>query len=498
VLDHGYDYRAICILTRKRKHGILISDYLLQRNMPLVSSETLLLKRNKKVNFLLALLQHCVHPLDLENNYHILYYLEEDIKRRHDFIHTNLSKLPELLKKDYNFDFEVLRQAAVYDGLEYAVKEFQLAEDSDAYITFLLDEVLRVEMQEDSGISTFLNYWEKKKDKLSIVAPDNLNAIRIMTVHKSKGLEFPVVIFPFANSYIYEEINPKLWLPFQGDISSNFKEFLVSKKQEVQHYGPKAEAIYQKEQHKLELDAFNLLYVALTRAIDGLYVLTEKDLSKNGEHKPQYYSGLFIHYLKEIGAWSDENATYTFGLAASGKTMEKSWNSELGIPYIYSYKNRPEFSILAKAGILWAGDRQEAISRGTLIHQLMEAVATSEDAEKALESIQNVLLFKEEKEYYSAMVCAITNHPRLKAFFKAGLVIKNECEILTENGLILRPDRLVFNGNNVAVLDYKTGKKHPRYQEQLYAYGDALENMGYQVEHKVIVYIDKEVTPEFI
>jgi ATP-dependent exoDNAse (exonuclease V) beta subunit len=470
----------------------------MQRNIPLVSSETLLLKRNRKVAFLLALLQHCVHPLDLENTYQILYFLEKDISNRHDFINNNISLLADILRKEYGFDFEILRQSAVYDGLEYAIKQFNLAEDSDAYISFLLDEVLSVEVQEDTGITTFLNYWEKKKDKLSIVAPENLNAVRIMTVHKSKGLEFPIVIFPFANSYIYEEINPKLWLPLEGDIGTNFKELLISKKQEVQNYGPEAAALYENEQHKLELDAFNLLYVALTRAIDGLYILTEKDLSKNGEHRPQYYSGLFIHYLKEIGLWNNEKDTYTFGEQASGQALQKPGPAEQSIPYIYSYKNRPEFSIIAKAGILWASNREEAISRGTAIHQLMEAITSHQDVESALESIQNEVLFKEEKAYYSELVYAITNHPLLKKFFEEDLVIKNECDILTENGLILRPDRLVFNGNNVAVLDYKTGKKHPGYQEQLYAYADALVDMGYNVEHKVIVYIDKEVTPEFI
>ena len=497
-LERAYNYRDICILTRKRKHGILISDFLMQKEIPLVSSETLLLKRNKKVSFLLALLQHCVHPQDLENNYNILYFLEEDIKNRHSFIHEHISILSETLRENHDFDLELLKQLSVYDALEYAIKQFNLAENSDAYISFLLDEVLRVELQEDAGMTTFLNYWEKKKDKLSIVAPDNLNAVRIMTVHKSKGLEFPVVIFPFANTHIYEEINPKLWFPLKDQFNSVFTELLISKKQEVQHYSPEAANSYENEQHKLELDAFNLLYVALTRAIDCLFILTENDLTQKGEHKPQYYSGLFIHYLKELGLWTTEKSIYSFGHPGSNRALEKSSPQEKSIPYIYSYKNRPEFRILARSGILWASDRQEAISRGTVIHQLMESIITNDDVDKALDKHQNVVLFKEEKEHYRALVRAITDHPQLRVFFKKDNVVKNECDILTENGLILRPDRLVFNGNNVAILDYKTGKKHPKHQEQLYAYADALENMGYEVDSKVIVYIDKKVTPEFI
>jgi len=493
-----YNYKDICILTRKRKHGILISDFLMQNKIPLVSSETLLLKRNKKIAFLIALLHYCTHPLDLENNYEILYFLEENTKNKHNFIKQNISILPQVLRENYNFEFEFLMRVSVYDGLEYAIKQFKLAENSDAYITFLLDEVLRVELQEDTGIITFLSYWEKKKDNLSIVAPDNLNAVRIMTIHRSKGLEFPVVIFPFANTHIYEEMNPKLWLPLHDQIKSSFKEILISKKQEVLHYSTEAANIYEDEQHKLEFDAFNLLYVALTRAVDALYIFTENDLTKKGEHKPHYYSGLFIHYLIELGLWNSEKNTYSFGKPGLNKTIEKSGQPEKRIPYNYSYKNRPEFRILASSGVLWASKRQEAISRGTAIHQLMENIITHEDVEKALDQLQNSAIFKGDKLLYEELVHAIIDHPQLKVFFEKDKGVKNECDILTKNGLILRPDRLVFNGNNVAILDYKTGKRHPKYQEQLYAYADALENMGYNVDSKVIVYIDKEVTAEFI
>ncbi|MCW5514830.1 UvrD-helicase domain-containing protein [Muriicola sp. Z0-33] len=497
-LNQSYDYRDICVLTRKRKHGILISDFLMQKNIPLVSSETLLLKRNNKVSFLLALLQHCVHPLDLENNYNILYFLSQDRENTHNFIHQNISSLSKIFREDYAFEIGFLKSASVYDGLEYAIKKFKLAEGSDAYISFLLDEVLQLELREDAGLSTFLNYWEKKQDQLSIVAPESLNAVRIMTIHKAKGLEFPVVIFPFSNTHIFEEINPKLWLPFQDQINSAFKEVLISKRKEVQNYSPEAASIFENEQHKLELDAFNLLYVALTRAIDALYIFTEMDLTSDGSHKPQYYSGLFIHYLKASGLWTDDKSRYTFGSPPSKTEIDISRNPELSIPYTYSSKNRPEFRILAKSGILWATERQEAISKGTALHQLMETVISKEDVEAILEKHQNVDIYKEEKQHYRTLMHSIIDHPQLKMFFEKESSVKNECDILTENGLILRPDRLVFKGDHVTILDYKTGKKHPKHREQIYAYADALEAMGYKVDKKVIIYINKEVTPEFI
>jgi ATP-dependent exoDNAse (exonuclease V) beta subunit len=92
----------------------------------------------------------------------------------------------------------------------------------------------------------------------------------------------------------------------------------------------------------------------------------------------------------------------------------------------------------------------------------------------------------------------IVRHPKLKPFFTTENRVMNESEIITENGLILRPDRMVFNNNMVTIIDYKTGKKSQTYYDQLYTYAESLKTMGYFVENKIIVYIDKQITPEFI
>ncbi len=90
---------------------------------------------------------------------------------------------------------------------------------------------LILEQRDDTSIASFLDHWEKNKERLSIVAPENLNAVQIMTIHKAKGLEFPIVIYPFANTKIYDELEPKLWLPVED--FGEFKEVLINKKSEV-------------------------------------------------------------------------------------------------------------------------------------------------------------------------------------------------------------------------------------------------------------------------
>ena len=360
------------------------------------------------------------------------------------------------------------------------------------------DEYEILEQKEGIGSPLFLAYWEKKKDRLAIAAPEAINAVQIMTVHKAKGLEFDIVIFPFANSNIYKEIEPKLWLQVEPDSFNDFEEVLITKKQEVVNYSPIAEEAYNEEQHKLELDAFNVLYVALTRAVKALFIITKKDLTKSGEHKPNYYSGLFIHFLIEKGLWNEEVGNYTFGVL---ETNQRNYapNDSGTVPYQYSFKDRPSFKILAKSGMLWDTIREDAISKGNLIHFIMGLIETEKDVENAMDLvIRSGDLPSDELELLKNKVYAIIEHPKLAPYYKEDLEIKNERDIITENGKILRPDRIVIENGKATIIDYKTGKHNIKYKEQLYSYADALEAMGYSIENKIIIYINETIIPEFI
>jgi hypothetical protein len=471
----------------------------MQSNIPIISSETLLLNSNPKVRFLVNLLHISLQPKETERCYEILGFLSEEPENRHQYINTNINKVSELLKETYGFDLGTIGQSSVYDGLEYAIKKFGLADSSDAYITYFLDVVLEVELKEGANTQVFLAYWDKKKDSLSITAPENVDAVQIMTVHKSKGLEFPIVIFPFANTNIYEERDAKLWLPVDPKSFVGFEEILINKKQEVIGYGPLAETIYNEEQHKLELDAFNLLYVALTRAIKGLYVISKKDLTQKGEHRPNYYSGLFIHYLKEKGLWEKAKTCYRFGDLEIQKAPSDQGEHQEQITHLYTYKERPEFRILTKAGALWDTERGSALSKGNLLHSIMGLIETVEDVDVAIEAlIRNGDLPHGDGPGITKRVKAIVGHPKLSDYYTKGNLIRNEQDILTKKGNVLRPDRLVIQGNKVTIIDYKTGKSNPAYREQIYSYTDALEDMGYAIDNKILVYIDDDITLDFV
>jgi len=498
VQDKKYAYRDICILVRGNKEGSILADYLTQHQVPVISSESLLLKSSPKIRFLIHLLKLQDQPEDLDLAYEILSFLSIGMENRHSFISQHLKNSTDVLKSSYGFDFEKLKTKSVFDAFEHAIKQFDLAHYSDGYVNHIMDVVLEVEQKEGIGAPVFLAYWKKKKDRLSIAAPDAVNAVQIMTIHKAKGLEFNIVIFPFANSNIYKEIEPKLWLPVEATSYNGFEEVLISKKQEVLKYSPVAGALYNEEQHKLELDAFNVLYVALTRAVKALFIITKKDLTKTGEQKLNFYSGLFIHYLKEKGIWNETMVNYSFG-ALETYQKEQTLNNSVTVPYQYSFKDRPSFRILAKSGMLWDTNREEALSKGNLIHFIMGLIETDKDVENAMDLvIRSGDLASDEIELLKSKIQAIIEHPKLAPYYKEGIEIKNERDIITETGKILRPDRIVIQNSKATVIDYKTGRQNNSYNEQLYSYADALEAMGYSIEHKIIIYINETITPEFI
>ncbi|QBA65268.1 UvrD-helicase domain-containing protein [Muriicola soli] len=491
-------YGEICVLFRSNKQGVHLAEHLIKNQIPIISSDALLLESNQEVRFLINLLKYSSRTSDLNIQFDLLFHLSPE-KGRHQFISNHLGKLPAFFNAKYQFSLSDFNQRSVYDALEYAIERFHLVGNSHAYISSLLDEVLEVELQRDSGFSSFLSVWEKNKSKWSIPAPENMDAVQLMTIHKAKGLEFPFVIFPFADSNIYEDRGTNLWVPALDEALKGFDHILVRKRKDMTLYNEESEIIYEEELHKMELDAFNILYVALTRGIQGVYIISEMALNKKGESKSTHYSGLFINYLRDLGIWDAAKYQYDFGELIYGKSNCALTFKEEDIPYIYTTKFEGKLEISTSAGELWGSSRELAISQGNLLHYGMSTIETLEDIDAAVANlINNGAIVASESNSYRELFSSIVHHPLLSRFFSAGNKVKNEKSVFAENGVILRPDRMVFNENKVSILDYKTGDQKTSHVNQLNSYGDVLNSMGYTVEHKVLIYVEDHIKPIFI
>jgi len=498
-LDQGYTYKDICIIIRKKKHGLLLAEFLMQHKIPVVSSDSLLLSESDKNVFLVQLIRYLVQPKELEIQYDILNFLSKGKNDKHAYIYQNLDQLDVHLVEEYGFDASKLRQASVFDGLAYAIKTFDLNPTSDAHLSAFMDLVFDVEQKYGSDMQSFLDYWDKKGNSASISTPENMESVQIMTIHKSKGLEFPVVIYPYANSNVFEEIDPKLWLPVDKDEFLGFTEVLINKKQEVQEYGNVESLLYTIDHQKLQLDAFNLLYVVLTRAVKALFIISSHSLDKKGEHNTNYYSGLFIHFLKSTGLYQEHKHAYDFGELVGPKVERSNSTDQITIPYIYTNKDRPDFKILALAGTLWDEGLDVAINQGNVIHYILGAISSTNDLNRAIQmALQKGLIKEQEVKEVNEIVKKVIFHESLNHFYEEGVDILNERDLLMADGSVQRPDRVVLKNRHATIIDYKTGERNSKYHRQIEAYAESFKNMGYIIDHKIIVYINTEIEIDYI
>lgn len=501
-LQNGFALSDICILVRTKKQGVSIADYLTEHKIPLISSETLLLINSPEVEFTINFLNLLTQPRNNEIKIHVLNYLALSlhIEEKHPFYqkHINLS-LEELFTSLKSFNIHIqhnnLLQLPLFELVETIVRTFNLVKTSNAYVQFLLDLVFEYSQKNQPDISGFIDYYDKKKNKLSIVSPSGQEAVQIMTIHKSKGLEFPVVILPYANMDIYREIEPKEWFPLDPENFNGFTHTLLNFSSDFENFGEIGNIIYNRRRANLELDNINIIYVALTRAVEQLHIISKKEITKK-EDKNQTYSNFLINYLKQLNLWNDNQSHYTFGVPE--KTSDKTFVSKNILEqkeFISSPKHEHNIKIVTNSGYLWDTLQKEAIEKGNLIHNIMSQIKTETDIDFVFdEFISSNVITKEQAIILKKIVQQIVTHKDLNPYFSKNETIYNERDIISKSGDIVRLDRLVLNNNNQAVIiDYKTGNEDSNHINQLNKYESILQEMNIKTIKKILVYINEGI-----
>ncbi len=488
-IESGFNYSEIVVLVRGNTEGNNAADFLTQQGIPVISSDSLLLKNCSEVVFITDVLAFLNDPHNAIRASSILCYLSDTQlmsgKTKDEFL-ILLNKgsikynLINLLKEEgIKLDVDKLVTLPLLECCIEIIAAFKITKNKN-YLQFFLDEIIAYTAYNSNSINAFLEAWIKTGEKASLKIPEGSEAVRIMTIHKSKGLEFPVVIIPFCNWKI--DKSDYLWL----DAEDELPMVILNMNKDLAH--TKYSKDMEREQQNQLLDNINVLYVAFTRAADHLHIVTKEP--KRGGVDAYNFVRLYMNEK--------------LGLAAADKfaeigTPKHNTHKKADIdvfPYHLQVNNwNRVISIKENSELLLKEQLSESKELGVLIHYILSKINTVNDIDAAVASCEKEGLFaaSEASEIASELKELLTI-PTIAPFFAEGLEAMNEQEVMTASGKVLRPDRLILKDKHSIIVDFKTGKQSDAYDEQLNDYANALQQLGYDTVDKYLVYVkDREV-----
>ena len=467
ALQAGASYGQTAILVRTNNDGSDIASFLLKNDIPVISDDSMRVKSCETVRRLVSLLS-CVcnegdslntfiaRELDIElpSRYDTIYSLAEDLLRRLG------EKTPEIYGKDV------------------------------LYIQSFMDVIQDWSASNGNSIMEFLRYWDKEDPK--IASPEGVDSVRIMTIHKSKGLEFDYVIVPFMGEReLYSRNGEQRWCvpylegtPLEGKAEGVYNVTLTSGMD-----GTFFSKQYREELKMQYIDTINTFYVAFTRARRVLEIISTKPDKKAQENlNPggfKRFADVLYSYLESQdqsfgemydfkadaygkGAWSDESLREG--------TMEAEYRT---------WPLRGRLRIGGDAAELFArapGDESlPARIKGIVMHKILSDVSVASDLPSAVErAVAGGLVAPSERQEYLSLLEAKLSEVESLGWFLPGGEALNEISILAPDGTVHRPDRVTIGpDNSVTVIDYKFGEPHSGYAAQIRRYCDLYRKMGY-------------------
>ncbi|MCF8302485.1 MAG: UvrD-helicase domain-containing protein [Bacteroidales bacterium] len=510
----GYRYSDIAILCRSNIDASEIARHLLNQGISVISAESLLLKSSPEVGFITALLQLMINPSDKVLMAEVIDYLANAGKTQSDDLHREFSIIGKgkqegqqefhfeedhhafndfleiLHDNQLDFPVEALRHLPLYDQCEALIRNFGLDRQPDAYLQFFLDAVLDYTTKRNARLEDFLEWWADEKEKRSVVIPEGTDAVHVMTIHKAKGLQFPVVIYPMATMKI-KNSKDAVWVDFKSRAIPEMKTAMLPMNKSLNYtdFAP----LYQEEERKSALDFVNMLYVTMTRPVEQLFIITNQPSKSSGP--PKSVADFFKWYLGKKQRWDENTATYAFGKKPAHTSTDASSGENQYKPAAWLSSDwRKTIMIKGRAPDYWdVEDPAAGRDWGNLVHAALAKINAPDDVQGAVDAMfEEGLIDEGQKEALATAIDRLLQRPEIKPFFEAGLNGRNESEILLPGGDSYRPDRIIFKTDETWIVDYKTGHAEESHKKQLKRYGELLKQMGYATVRMFLIYVDGE------
>ena len=510
LVARGVPTNKIAILVRNNQTIQDIAEYFMNHSdYEMVSDEAFRLDASQAVQTLVTALHYLMHPND-------------DIARatllKYALTYLDSEELVTQLTSNRQEYLEI----PLLDLTERLFTEFRLGEVEDmkaqsAYVCAFYDKLNAFLADNSSDIEAFLQEWDANLHGKSIHC-DGTDGIRLLTIHKSKGLEYDHVIMPYCDWQL--EKSNTIWCTPQEEPYNELPLVPVDFSA-----GQMKQSIYEPDYHHEHLqnmvDNLNLLYVAFTRAGHNLYVfgkratqnyrssIIELSLDQVAEKLKKAQESISplaedkevpveIHGLGTDSKTSDIVFTYGEPYIPKQKVvMEMKLNSnvftlpsEMMETEIIVSSKMPEFKQSNKSRDLIVGDEEEEqqkyyIKMGTVLHSLFSTIRTHDDIDGALKQLElDGMLYDENisKEKVREMIRKRLESDKVNDWFSDRWEIFNECSIISMNKgkmEVHRPDRVMKDENETIVVDFKFGKPRQEYHDQVKGYMDLLSGMGH-------------------
>ena len=535
LLDQGYKQKDIAILARSKTviPDIVDSFQNIDTNVSLVSDEAFRLDASLAVNVIIEALRLLTHPHDkLTESKLVKLYQQQVIKTGKDindlFVGENSTELKSFLPSGYIDKFESLSRLSLIDLVDeiYSLFSLDSLEGQSAYVCTFYDTLNEYLRDHPADIDDFIEEWE---DTLSnnTIQSDEVDGIRLITIHKSKGLEYDNVLIPFCDWELEKTNGITIWCS-GDDKEKPYGELpLIPVDYSSKMLGTVFEDDYKEEHLQNTVDNMNLLYVAFTRAGKNLFITGKKykERTKGKSERSHIIQYIIEELAKELpGAIIDdagENGPISFELGTLStceERVEKEKATEnpfelspkthkLKIetfPHPVSFRQSNKSHDFIKGEDIDPSDARRYIKVGNVLHQLFSTILTEADIEPRLKELEQAgIIYNDDitsRELQNKISCALSNE-KVKNWFSPRWKLFNECTILDydkETGDVYehRPDRVMTDGKEMIVVDFKFGKPRDEYHEQVQRYMRLLMRMGYkQVSGYIWYVLRNEIVP---
>ncbi|MCK5170067.1 MAG: PD-(D/E)XK nuclease family protein, partial [Bacteroidales bacterium] len=417
--------------------------------------------------------------------------------------------LKKLFPKEFFESLDQIKQLPIYELTDRIIRLFKLNEIKTElpYLKAFLDIVLDFSKKYASDIHTFINWWNEDGQKKTLSVSEDQDAIRIITIHKSKGLEFKNVIIPFCNWEIDHKSNQTNILWCKTDAEPFNQLDLIPVKYSGKLSNTVFKPDYLKEKLHAYVDNLNLLYVAFTRVKENLFCFSPlKDNSKKISNVGNFLFFTYQNYKNYPTAktlvdftehWDNQTTSFELGKLKHTTGIKKDLPDEFEINKFESFDIKNKLRLKLHDNSFFTGKESspfEKVNHGKVMHEIFENIKTEKDISQAIDKLIFDGKISSDKKYEIEQKIEETfKNEQIKNWFSNEWKVKTETEIILTNGKTARPDRVISNNEKIIVIDYKFGEQEEeKHHKQVKSYMEILKKMENKDVEGYLWYVDLE------